>query len=587
MLNTANIPKALRERRQWVLWRNVVREGTETKVPFSWNGTPAKSNDSATWCDFVEVVAVYEGGSYDGIGFMFSDADPFCGIDLDSCRNPETGEISKWAADIVRELATYAEVSPSQTGVKLVAIGSLPVRTGKNLKLPHEPQFGTKVAGIEMYDHGRYFAMTGLRVDDHRAEPEERIALVKALYDRFWPAIQSSVDSGSEFLSPQAVIERARKYLAKLPPAISGQGGHKTTFRTACILVRGFLLNPEQAMMLLQEWNQTCVPPWSERELEHKIAGARKATGRTGYLRNARPEKWATIEVPEVDAEFLAHRELVCIQTAARQYIDRLRSGPENLIQLGLPGVDEAIGGGIDLGEMVIIAGRPSHGKSAVALQCAHHLTASGHPVLFVSEEMSARAIGKRALLYASTVPQADWNDSLEEVESHLDEFAAEREKCFIVQNCSTAMAAVAEIERAVEEHQIKVAIVDYAQLLSSPGSGLYEKVTNTSKALRGVATGCGIAVIALCQLSRQVEIEVAFEPKNHHLKDSGQLEQDADVIIFAVRPCLTASGKGLPTDQFRFTITKNRNRETLAREVFCKFDAARQTLLPAAEEWR
>lgn len=583
MLNTENIPKSLRARRQWVLWRTITRDGGPTKVPFSATGTPAKSNDSATWCDFSEACAVYEGGGYDGVGFMFSDADPFCGVDLDGCRDPDTGEVQKWAADIVRELATYAEVSPSQTGIKLVAIGSLPVRTGKSTKLPNETQVSIdKVPGIEMYDHGRYFALTGLRVDDMRPEPEDRTAHIKALFDRFWPAIQSPVETGSDFLAPQSVIERARQYLCKCPPAISGQGGHKTTFHTACILVKGFLLNPEQALMLLKEWNQTCVPPWNDRDLEHKIDGAKKAAGKIGYLRQVKPEKWASVEVPTYEFQHLAHRDLICIQQAAKQHIDRLRSGPVPLIQTGLPGVDDAIGGGIELGEMVIVAARPGHGKSAAALQCAHSFTAAGMPVLFVSEEMSAHALGKRLLLYASTLPHADWPESINELESHLDEFSSERAKCHIVQNCSTSAAAVAEIERAVEQHGIKVAIVDYTQLLRSPGGNMYEQVSQTSRALRGVATGSGIAVVALCQLNREVEKQLLFEPKNHYLKDSGQLEQDADVIMFLVWPHLIH--KDHPASKFEIHVTKNRNREIVTRKIDCRFDPARQMIFESAE---
>ncbi|MCC7085583.1 MAG: DUF3987 domain-containing protein [Pirellulales bacterium] len=78
--------------------------------------------------------------------------------------------------------------------------------------------------------------------------------------------------------------DRARKYLAKLPPAISGQGGHDQTFRAACVLVLGFELQRGPALELLREWNQSCEPPWSERELQHKIDDALEQPGERGYL---------------------------------------------------------------------------------------------------------------------------------------------------------------------------------------------------------------------------------------------------------------------------------------------------------------
>lgn len=72
------------------------------------------------------------------------------------------------------------------------------------------------------------------------------------------------------------IVERARRYLAALPPAVSGQHGDVATFRACCRLVRGFLLADADALALIQEWNTRCAPPWSERELRDKIRRARR-----------------------------------------------------------------------------------------------------------------------------------------------------------------------------------------------------------------------------------------------------------------------------------------------------------------------
>jgi hypothetical protein len=82
------------------------------------------------------------------------------------------------------------------------------------------------------------------------------------------------------------IIERARKYLAKVPPAISKKGGHAQTIYAAGKLIRGFALDREQALGLLREWNQTNEPPWTEKELEHKVDDAIKHPGIRGYLLN-------------------------------------------------------------------------------------------------------------------------------------------------------------------------------------------------------------------------------------------------------------------------------------------------------------
>ena len=71
-------------------------------------------------------------------------------------------------------------------------------------------------------------------------------------------------------------IERARRYIAAVPPAISGQHGDVHTFRTCCRVVRGFALNDDEALAVLRDWNKRCEPPWSDRELIDKLSRARR-----------------------------------------------------------------------------------------------------------------------------------------------------------------------------------------------------------------------------------------------------------------------------------------------------------------------
>src|ERR671910_325004 len=99
-----NIPEQLTERPQWVCWRREMRDGKPTKVRY----TPsterrASSTDLMTWRTFEDALAAYETGEppYDGIGFMFCSADPLAGIDLDGCRDPESGQLAPWAKKIV------------------------------------------------------------------------------------------------------------------------------------------------------------------------------------------------------------------------------------------------------------------------------------------------------------------------------------------------------------------------------------------------------------------------------------------------------------------------------------------------------
>jgi hypothetical protein len=82
------------------------------------------------------------------------------------------------------------------------------------------------------------------------------------------------------------IIEWASRYISKIPGAISGQGGHDVAYHVACLLVEGFALSIADAMPIMQGWNQTCTPPWSEAELLHKLQSADDRAERRGYMLN-------------------------------------------------------------------------------------------------------------------------------------------------------------------------------------------------------------------------------------------------------------------------------------------------------------
>jgi hypothetical protein len=105
-------------------------------VPYRVGHRYASSTDPSTWASFEAVADEWRRwpSRYAGPGFVFSAADPFCGIDLDDCRDPDTGEIDAWATEIIEQLASYSEVSPSRTGVKIWVFAALPKRKGNQTK---------------------------------------------------------------------------------------------------------------------------------------------------------------------------------------------------------------------------------------------------------------------------------------------------------------------------------------------------------------------------------------------------------------------------------------------------------------------
>ena len=163
--NLSNIPFELTDIPHWVVWKARRKEnGKIDKPPYDpKSGNPASHSNPKTWATFKQAVNCYQNsnGTYAGIGYVFSKEDPFCGIDLDDCRDPKTGEIKPWAKDILEEFNSYSEVSPSNMGVKVFVKGNL-------------SEGGRKQGNIEIYNKQRFFTMTGGWLGDYSGNIEAR-----------------------------------------------------------------------------------------------------------------------------------------------------------------------------------------------------------------------------------------------------------------------------------------------------------------------------------------------------------------------------------------------------------------------------
>ena len=151
----SNFPDELKELRQWVAWRFEKRDGKLTKRPKNpGTGGNADATKPDTWASIQEALIRMDNDKLDGIGFVFSESDPYTGIDLDKCLDPETGELEPWARRWVDLFKSYTEITPSGTGLHIVVKGKLP---GK----------GRKKGNFEVYDKNRFFTFTGklLRAD--------------------------------------------------------------------------------------------------------------------------------------------------------------------------------------------------------------------------------------------------------------------------------------------------------------------------------------------------------------------------------------------------------------------------------------
>lgn len=187
-LNVKNIPDELKARDRWVLWKAESPEGRgggegekkPTKIPYSLRGRRARVNDPQTWGSFEQCYARYSKNSkYDGIGFVFSSDDDIIGIDLDHCRDVASGQIKPRERKIITDLNSYAEVSVSGTGIHIILRGKILGRSRRR-------------DGVEMYDAGRFFVMTGEHVDGTPLTVERRQRELNELYKEIFSDTEKS-----------------------------------------------------------------------------------------------------------------------------------------------------------------------------------------------------------------------------------------------------------------------------------------------------------------------------------------------------------------------------------------------------------
>lgn len=148
------VPECLRLRLQWVCWKYVTRKAKVTKCPHNARtGRKADSTKPETWSTFDEALAAYEtDDGYAGIGYVFAADDPYCGIDLDDCIDPATGDLKPWGRTFVDSIDSYTEISPSGEGVKAIVEATKPGLRCKKAFADGE---------VEMYDCERFFTITG------------------------------------------------------------------------------------------------------------------------------------------------------------------------------------------------------------------------------------------------------------------------------------------------------------------------------------------------------------------------------------------------------------------------------------------
>lgn len=252
--------------KQWLIWMFDDGRKRCANVEGRWCG----STDQTQYVTYQEAVeAADDHPSAQGPAFVFTEDDPWVGIDLDDCL--ENGELKEWAKPIVERLSkTYGEVSPSCSGLKFYARGAKP--PGK--------QCAVQLAdgAIEVYDRGRTFAFTGVarygqpKIVDCQEE-------IDWLYQTYFPQRQAVEPQLRELTVGGDLLRRAMAYVDTVPtPAVGGRNA--AAFKLAGHLYAilgddGEILADNQVLELVMDWNERSAEPLDQKELMSCVRNAK------------------------------------------------------------------------------------------------------------------------------------------------------------------------------------------------------------------------------------------------------------------------------------------------------------------------
>jgi len=305
-----------------------------------------------------------------------------------------------------------------------------------------------------------------------------------------------------------------------------------------------------------------------------------KATARAGITKaqeiilGLSGEAEATSEIAEKAGELLQILSGVKQQKAFRlsqllaEFSERMNE-PIDYISTGFARLDKHIM--LERGDYMIIGGRPSSGKTTFTIQMMLEMT-KRHRVVYFSletskEKITDRSVANRSGVGLRNIKRHELNfDDRTAIAESMDEYKGY--ECYVV---PAAGWTVERVRAMAQLLRAEIIFVDYLGLIGHGGKDLYQKVTGISIALHTLAQSTGITVVALSQLNR----EGKNGPELESLRDSGQIEQDADQVILIAQPNIPYTNDPAP-DKRSVRIAKNKEGES-GTEIQFHFDGARQ----------
>jgi replicative DNA helicase len=269
------------------------------------------------------------------------------------------------------------------------------------------------------------------------------------------------------------------------------------------------------------------------------------------------------------ETTFSTHKEPDSIVKVTNKVVDQivensLKGGALTGKQTGWRYLDKYIGG-YNEGDLIVVAGRPGMGKTAIALTLTKDFAKYNHKALFLSLEMSNEQLAKRYLSLIGNIE--NWkirNGRLEQIEIDKVINTANNQtiEFYIDDDVDTSIAQIkAKAKLHKSRKGLDLLVIDYIQLIKGTKANREQEIAEISRGLKLLAKELKITVIVLAQLSRKSEERQDKRPMLSDLRESGAIEQDADIVMFPFRPAYYDTEKP-DVEEAELIIAKNRNGE-------------------------
>lgn len=297
----------------------------------------------------------------------------------------------------------------------------------------------------------------------------------------------------------------------------------------------------------IREYAFVIIDMWTRRQL---LQSARETISRLydgEDFADVRNDVEATLSTLQATNDQVPFRSIASsVEGLVREMNDAYQKETDPGISTGFPSLDNILGG-LAGGDVMTLAGATSMGKTSVGLAIADKVAQRGEAVAIISLEMSDQSLASRLISSASKVPYQEMRRASRLSQNQMHEIITKagsvgQRPIFIVPPYIRDTVAIHGAVRAIRAEcanrgiRLGLVLLDYLQLVRAPGKGTVERVGNASTATKGMATQLDVPVISLAQLNRGISAREDKRPMLADLKDSSQIEQDSDQVVFCHR---------------------------------------------------